>query len=133
MELLARLGGLTRLGRRAYRSAHLERIRTSRLAQLGRSQDRATARARVARMAANGFDARARVVESRPTGQEIAGEPVVEFDITVAIDGRSPYPLSVRRTVPAASSVRLTPGTTLAVKVDRNDQSVVWIDFDRTL
>jgi hypothetical protein len=133
MELLARLGGLTRLGRRASRKAYLERMRSGRLAQLGRSPERASARARAARMAANGFDARATVVESRPTGTEVAGEPVVELDITVAIDGRSPYPLSVRRTVPAASSIRLTPGTTLPVKVDPNDQAVVWIDFDRTL
>ena len=130
MELLARLGGLTRLGRRAYRQAYLERIRTGGLAPLRRSQERATARARAGRMAANGFDASATVVESRPTGQEIAGEPVVELDITVAIDGLSPYPLSVRRTVPAASCVRLTPGTALPVKVDPNDKSVVWIDFD---
>jgi hypothetical protein len=133
MELLARLGELTRLGGRARSNAYLDWMRGGRFVALRRSQERTTARARAARMAANGFDASATVVESRPTGQEIAGEPIVELDVTIAIEGLSPYPLSIRRAVPAASFVWLTPGTTLPVKVDPNDQSVVWIDFDRAL
>jgi hypothetical protein len=131
MELLARLGELTRLGGEAYRNAYLDGMRTNQLAQLRRAQERAAARARAARMAAKGFDAGATVVGSRYTGQQIAGEDVVELDLTIAIEGLPPYELQVRRAIPSTAAGCLEPGATLAVKVDPDDQSVVWIDFDR--
>ncbi|MFH1331183.1 MAG: hypothetical protein ABIJ48_11095 [Actinomycetota bacterium] len=83
----------------------------------------------VAQLAVSGEPASAQVNATRDTGQLVNMQPVLEMSLLVFIEGKPPYPATVRQIVPMAQLGRLTPGSRLAVKVDPGKPAAVWIDW----
>ena len=89
--------------------------------------DLAAERRRAAELLGAGRAGRARIDGRRDTGLTVDGDPSLEFDLVVMVDGREPYAVTHRQVIarPAVSS--LTPGATVAVRVDRADPHMVHI------
>ncbi len=82
-----------------------------------------------AQLAASGEPASAQVNTTRDTGQMVNMQPVLELNLLVFLEGKPPYPVTVRQIVPMAQLGRLTPGSRLTVKVDPGKPELVWIDW----
>jgi len=82
-----------------------------------------------ANIAATGLDATATVAAVRQGGGMVNYQPMVEIDLTVMAPGGMPYPATVSQVVQQVHLARLTPGSTLKVKVDPADPATIWIDF----
>jgi hypothetical protein len=81
---------------------------------------------------ANGIAGQALIMGSSPTGTVINEiNYVVKFQLRVEIPGRQPYDVEAKDTIPITSMGAITPGTTVAVKVDPTDQSKVAIDWSQ--
>ena len=63
------------------------------------------------------------------TGVWINNNPVVGIDLLVDVPGQSPYPVTLRETVPQILVPRLSSGAPLPVKVDQADPAKVVIDW----
>ncbi|NND74498.1 MAG: hypothetical protein HKN44_05785 [Ilumatobacter sp.] len=75
-------------------------------------------------LAATGLVATATVNALRDTGTQINYQPVLEVDVTVLPDGGAPFPATA--TVNGhAILASLTPGSTVSVRYDPADPSVV--------
>jgi hypothetical protein len=75
----------------------------------------------------NGLDGQATVVAVRQTPTMVNFQPMVEIDLTVLAAGRPPYPVTVTQVVDQVSLTRLQPGASVAVKIDANDPSSVFV------
>jgi hypothetical protein len=84
---------------------------------------------RMMNLAASGADASATIIDARQTAQLINFEPVIELDLTMMLDGRPPYPVTVSQPVPQLYLAKAQPGATLKAKVDPTDPSTVFLDF----
>jgi hypothetical protein len=82
-----------------------------------------------ARLASTGESATAQVTALRDTAQQVNGQPVVEIDLLVFPTGRPPYPVTVSQIVQLSQIARLTPGSTLTVKIDPAEVEAIWIDW----
>ncbi|MFL5847265.1 MAG: hypothetical protein ACJ762_21520 [Solirubrobacteraceae bacterium] len=91
------------------------------------------AQTQAANASANGLDATATVVALRQGTAMINMQPLVEIDLTVIAPGRPPYPATVKQVIDQVSLARLTPGSSVAVKVDPVDAGSVWIDLMRAI
>src|SRR4051812_28320992 len=81
---------------------------------------------------ANGIAGQALIMGSSPTGTVINEiNYVVKFQLRVDIPGRAPYDVEAKDTIPITSMGAVTPGTTVAVKVDPTDPSKVAIDWSQ--
>ena len=87
---------------------------------------------RMMTLAATGAEASATVMAARETSQLINFEPVVELDLTLIVDGRPPYPVTVSQPVPPLYLAKAQVGGTLRAKVDPLDPSAVFVDFARS-
>jgi roadblock/LC7 domain-containing protein len=85
-----------------------------------------------ANIAATGLDATATVVAVRQGGGMVNYQPMVEIDLTVMTPGGMPYPATVAQVVQQVHLARLTPGSTLKIKVDPANPGLIWIDFFAT-
>lgn len=82
---------------------------------------------------ANAVDAHATVTAAAQTGTLVNAEPVIEIGLTVIPDGDlPPYPATITQPVRQLLLERLQVGSDLAVKVDPDDPTSIWIDFSRT-
>jgi hypothetical protein len=90
-------------------------------AQMARSQ-----------LAFTGIAATATVTAARTTGAMVNMQHVYELDLLLMIPGRPPMPATVQEMLDPMSAGRAAPGCQLAVKVDPNDPSAVWIDWVAT-
>ena len=79
---------------------------------------------------ANGVAGQALVMGASPTGTIINGvNYVVKFQLRVQIPGREPYDVETKDTLPITAMGAVSPGTTLAVKVDPAKPADVAIDW----
>lgn len=83
-----------------------------------------------AKIAATGIAATASIVAVRQSQGMVNLQPIVEIDLTVMPEGLPPYPATVSQAVPQVHLVRAQPGVTVAVKVDPDNPSTIWIDWD---
>lgn len=82
-----------------------------------------------ARLAVSGDPASAQVNLARDTGHMLNNQPIIELSLLVFLEGRPPYPVTLRQIVPLAQVGRLTPGSRLVVKVDPAAPEAIWIDW----
>ena len=81
---------------------------------------------------ANGVAGQALIMGAAPTGTVINEiNYVVKFQLRVDVPGRAPYDIEVKDTLAITSMGAITPGTTVAVKVDPADQTKVAIDWSQ--
>jgi hypothetical protein len=79
---------------------------------------------------ATGVGGRALIVGVAPTGTVINEiNYVVKFQLRVEVPNRAPYDVETKETVPITSMGAIVPGTVVAVKVDPNDPTAVFIDW----
>ena len=78
-----------------------------------------------------GVAATATVRATRPTSMRVNGRPVLRIDLELAVPGRPPMPVSVRRVVPAGHLLSVAPGAVLAATADPADPRRFAIDWDR--
>jgi hypothetical protein len=77
----------------------------------------------------NGVDATATITSARQTGAMMNFNPVVELQLLVMLNG-VPMPVTRQETVMQIHLARCQPGANLKVKVDPNDPSGLWIDWN---
>jgi hypothetical protein len=54
---------------------------------------------------------------------------LVEFDLTVTPEGRSPYPATIQQLVSQFQVGQLASGRTLQATIDPSNPMAVWLDF----
>ena len=82
----------------------------------------------------DGLPGRAEVVDVKrtmmSTGKDFNAHPICVFTLQVTLDdGSPPYPATVRTSVSPQDLMRLTPGSSVAVRVDRRKHSYVALDL----
>jgi len=81
---------------------------------------------------ATGTPGQALIMGVAPTGTVINEiNYVVKFQLRVQLPGRDTYDVETRETVPITSMGAITPGTQVGVKVDPQDQTKVFIDWQQ--
>lgn len=101
-------------------------------AKMAAAQEMMAEQTRLVALATNGADASATILDTRQTAQTINHEPVIELDVTMILDGRPPYPLTVRQGVPPLHLAKAQAGGVLRAKVDPADPTAVFLDFARS-
>jgi hypothetical protein len=87
----------------------------------------AAAQERTERLMAEGLVGHAVITEVRETGSSVNRNPVVEFDLRVALDGREPYPVTHRQVVSRLVVGTFAPGAVVPVRVDPRNVAEVMI------
>jgi len=82
---------------------------------------------RAQRLMATGLVGQATITGVRETGASVNDNPVVEFDLSVALDDRDPYAVTHRQVVSRLVVGNFAPGATVPVRVDPVDASEVMI------
>jgi hypothetical protein len=82
---------------------------------------------RAQRLMATGLVGQATITRVRETGALVNDNPVVEFDLSVAVDDRAPYPVTHRQVVSRLVVGNFAPGATVPVRVDPIDAAEVMI------
>jgi hypothetical protein len=78
----------------------------------------------------NGVDASATINKVTDTGAMMNFNPVVELELMVfPKDGRPPYPVTTRETVPRMSMALVAPGKQVPCRVDPSDQSKILVQL----
>jgi len=83
-------------------------------------------RARLRRIGVSGT---ARVRDSREAGTSPIGDPLVEVELTVELDGRAPYDVRQRTAVPRRRLGRLQAGRSVPVLVDPQDPARLVVNW----
>jgi len=71
----------------------------------------------------------ARVLQATETGTDPVGDPVVEVQLAVVVDGAEPYEVRQRTAVPRARLERLRAGRSLPVLVDPRDPQRLVVEW----
>jgi hypothetical protein len=79
------------------------------------------------RVWADGIPATARVVKALANGN-MNNHPYVEMTLDVTVPGHPPRTVEVRQLISQLMVGRIEPGDEIAVKVDRNDPTIVVVD-----
>ena len=83
-----------------------------------------------AALSTNGVDATATINKVTDTGATMNFNPVVELELMVfPKDGRPPYPITTRETVPRMSMALVTAGKQVPCRVDPTDQSRILVQL----
>ena len=82
---------------------------------------------RARRLMAEGLVGQATITEVRETGTWVNANPVVEFDLQVALDGRDPYAVTHRQVVSKLVVGTFAPGAVVPVRVDPGNVAEVMI------
>jgi hypothetical protein len=81
-------------------------------------------------LSTNGVDASATIHKVTDTGATMNFNPVVELELMVfPKDGRPPYPVTTRETVPRMSMALVTPGKQVPCRIDPSDQSKILVQL----
>lgn len=103
------------------------------LAQAQASMQGATAvmgqQTAAAGIATTGLDGVATITAVRQTGGLVNNQPMLELDLLVMAAGRPPMPVTVSEVVQMIHLPRAQPGGKVAVKVDQQNPSLVWINW----
>lgn len=83
------------------------------------------------RFRASGIDGTATLESAQVTALEVADNTVFQVTLTVRLPGREPFQVAHMALIPAAHAGRMVVGATLPVKVDRDDEKTVMIDWER--
>jgi hypothetical protein len=81
----------------------------------------------------DGVETVATVTASRHTGTVVSFNPVIDLDLLVAMPNGVPRPVTRREVVAQLHLVKAQPGNRLRVKVDPNDVTRLWIDWNTLL
>lgn len=76
-----------------------------------------------------GTPGKATIKSFTDTGTLVNFNPQVVLDLSVAVEGKSPYDAKLTTSVPQVYLGRLQPGGSVGVKVDPNDPSAIAIDW----
>jgi hypothetical protein len=76
-----------------------------------------------------GLSGTARILRSRETGISPLGDPLVEVDLAVEVDGRVPYEVRQRTAVPRRRLGRLHAGRSVPVLVDPHDPQTLVVEW----
>jgi hypothetical protein len=79
------------------------------------------------RLMATGLVGQAVITGVRDTGATVNENPVVEFDLRVALDGHPPYAVAHRQVVSRLVVGNFAPGATVPVRVDPDNAGEVMI------
>jgi hypothetical protein len=79
------------------------------------------------RLMATGLVGQAVITGVRNTGATINENPIVEFDLRVALDGHPPYGVTHRQVVSRLVVGNFAPGATVPVRVDPGNAGEVMI------
>jgi hypothetical protein len=71
----------------------------------------------------------ARILRSRESGTSVVGDPLVEVELTVELDGRAPYEVRQRTSIPRGRLDRLDEGRSVAVLVDPHDPQHLVVEW----
>ena len=71
----------------------------------------------------SGLQGQATIEGLTDTGTVLNHNPICEFQLTVTVPGRAPYPVTHQQMVPAVMLASYQPGTTMQVRVDPDDPS----------
>jgi hypothetical protein len=82
---------------------------------------------RAERLMTEGLVGQATITQVRETGTSVNRNPVVEFDLQVALDGRAPYPVTHRQVVSKLVVGNFAPGAVIPVRVDPGNDGEVMI------
>lgn len=91
------------------------------LGELGEEQ------ARAQRLMAAGLVGQAVIDGLQDTGVTVNDNPKVAFELTVELPGRAPYKASLTQVVSRLNVAAFQPGTTVPVRVDPEDPTVLMI------
>lgn len=83
---------------------------------------------RRAQVLQGGIPAWGTVLGVRQTGAASNSHPEVELQLNVVVPGQEPYELTMKGTIPRPTLPEVQPGSTLALKVDRNDPNRVELE-----
>ncbi|MEX0754418.1 MAG: hypothetical protein WD206_03375 [Actinomycetota bacterium] len=83
------------------------------------------------RFRATGIDGTAVLSGCQLTALEVADNKVFQVTMTVDLPGRDPYVVTHMALIPEPHVARMVVGSTLPVKVDRDDPQTVMLDWDR--
>lgn len=81
------------------------------------------------RLKAQGLDGAASITSMTQTGVTLNEQPQVRLELSIAVAGQAPYPVSVTEYVPLIALGRLTSGAPLPVKVDPINPQNIIIDW----
>jgi Protein of unknown function (DUF3592) len=76
-----------------------------------------------------GLAGTARVLRATEAGTSPAGDPVLEVDLAVEVDGRPPYEIHKRTAVPRRRLDRLHAGRSVPVRVDPQDPERLVVEW----
>ncbi len=82
-----------------------------------------------AQLLATGLAGTARITSVRQTNVMVNNQPVIAFELLIAVPGRPEYAARYREVVPLIRLGRIQPGTTVAVRVDPARPERVAIDW----
>ncbi len=77
----------------------------------------------IRRLLAEGEPGRATIDASRDTGERMAGNAVVELELSVVLDRGEAYATTLRMPIARTDMTPYAPGTSYAVRVDRADRT----------
>jgi hypothetical protein len=101
-------------------------------ARMGAMNQILAAQTAAANLAIIGVDAVATIAAVRQRAGLVNMQALIELDLTVLPDGRPPYPVTVAQAVPMTHLAVARPGSTVHVKTDPNDPTIVWVDWAST-
>ena len=82
---------------------------------------------RTAALMASGIVGQARIDAISDTGMTVNDNPQVQFNLTVTIPGRDPYPASLTQVVSRIAIGSFQPGATVPVRVSPDDPQTLMI------
>ncbi|MEX2238924.1 MAG: hypothetical protein WEB00_15470 [Dehalococcoidia bacterium] len=78
-----------------------------------------------------GVDCWAVVADANSLGVTIGEQTLYQVELDLRVEGKAPERVSHHQLVPVDRASRLTPGASLPVRVDRDNPSILLIDWDR--
>jgi hypothetical protein len=76
---------------------------------------------------AMGLVGEATITGSRATGAEVDGDPELELELAVSVDGQAPYSTQLRQVISRLAAANYQPGATVSVRVDPDDRDSLMI------
>jgi hypothetical protein len=129
MGFFKSMNELSRMGREMEKNRDVAGDMASGMARMAAAQEMMAAQTQAANLAVTGLDGVATISAVRQSGGMVNFAPICEIDLTVMAAGRPPIPVTVTQPVEQIHLAKAMPGSQVAVKVDPNDASTVWINW----
>jgi hypothetical protein len=124
---------LNKMGKEASNNWDAQGQRAAGMERMAAAQQAMAAQNQALKLAADGIDGTASVLESRQTGALVNFDPMVSLDLLVTPPDGPPYPVTVELLVPQVNLGRIQPGSNVGVSIAKDDRSTVAIDWMRVV